>query len=52
MIESVAQFIQGKEAANAGQCLQDTFSVTSPGNPSPPVICGVNTGEHSNIHDE
>jgi len=25
----------------------DFFSVTSPGNKSPPVICGTNTGYHS-----
>ncbi len=29
------------------QCLTDTFSVTNGDGPSPPVICGVNTGEHS-----
>lgn len=28
------------------QCLTDRFSVTSPGSPSPPTICGTNTGEH------
>ena len=29
-----------------GDCIYDTFTVTSPGNPSPPVICGYNTGQH------
>ena len=48
----MGKFIANKQGANAGQCLLDTFSVTSPGNPTPPVICGVNTGEHSNIHDK
>jgi hypothetical protein len=29
-----------------GDCLTDTFTVTSPGSPAPPVICGYNTGQH------
>ncbi len=33
--------------ANAGQCLIDTFSVGNPSGPSPPIICGANTGQHS-----
>eukprot|EP00093_Oithona_nana_P004330 04330.XXX_134142_132652_1 [CDS] Oithona nana genome sequencing. len=28
------------------QCQTDQFSVTAPGNPAPPVICGTNSGEH------
>ena len=32
------------------QCNTDSFSVSSPGNPAPPVICGYNTGEHSNTY--
>ena len=32
-----------------GQCQTDIFSVTSPGNNAPPVICGTNTGEHSKL---
>ena len=39
------------EAVGAGQavndvtrCIDDQFSVTSPGNAAPPVICGTNTG--------
>ena len=34
------------------QCLTDTFTVSSPGTTNPPVICGVNSGEHSeqNFH--
>lgn len=32
----------------ATQCLTDTFSVTS-GGITPPIICGTNTGEHSEI---
>jgi len=29
-----------------GDCLYDSLTVTSPGNPAPPVICGYNTGQH------
>ncbi|XP_059081532.1 uncharacterized protein LOC131879276 [Tigriopus californicus] len=37
----------GKVAVStATRCLIDQFSVTSPGNPSPPTICGINSGEH------
>ena len=32
------------------RCLTDTFSVTNPDGPSPPSICGINTGEHSGLH--
>lgn len=32
-------------AAN-GDCTTDSFTVTSPGNQMPPVICGQNTGQH------
>ena len=41
-------YIANKPGEPGGQCLMDTFMVTSPGNPTPPVICGINTGEHSN----
>lgn len=30
-----------------GQCLYDRFAVTSPGNPTPPIICGLNSKQHS-----
>jgi hypothetical protein len=30
-----------------GDCLTDTFTLTSPGNRGSPVICGFNTGQHS-----
>ena len=40
----------GKAAADATQCLTDTFSVTNPGGGyAPPTICGRNTGEHSTV---
>ena len=44
----VTKFIAAQVGQPQGQCLMDTFMVTSPGNPSPPMICGLNTGEHSN----
>ena len=45
----VTKFIAAQVGQPQGQCLMDTFMVTSPGNPSPPMICGLNTGEHSNF---
>jgi len=30
----------------ASRCLTDVFSVSNPGGPSPPAICGTNTDEH------
>ena len=30
-----------------GDCLNDTFSISSPGNSGSPIICGFNTGQHS-----
>eukprot|EP00094_Tigriopus_californicus_P010821 TCALIF_10438-PA protein Name:"Protein of unknown function" AED:0.11 eAED:0.11 QI:0/0.72/0.83/0.91/0.63/0.75/12/47/345 len=30
-----------------GDCTTDTFSITSPRNFAPPVICGFNTGQHT-----
>ena len=36
-----------QEVTARTQCNDDSFSVSSPGNPAPPVICGYNTGEHS-----
>jgi len=30
-----------------GDCLTDQFSVSSPGNRGSPIICGFNTGQHS-----
>ena len=39
--------IGGKTFFELGQCQDDIFSVTAPGNNAPPVICGTNSGEHS-----
>ena len=38
----------GLDVTDMGQCLTDTFTVTSPGSATPPVICGLNDGQHSN----
>ena len=32
-----------------GDCIYDTFTVTTPGSTAPPVICGYNTGQHMYI---
>ena len=37
----------GLSHTTGSRCLADRFSVTNPGGQAPPVICGVNTGEHS-----
>ena len=44
--ESVTTFV-GKAANLATRCLTDVFSVSNPGGPSPPQICGNNVDEHS-----
>ena len=41
--------IGGNNFFEIGQCQDDQFSVTSPGNNAPPVICGTNSGEHSKL---
>ena len=51
-IVSVAKYLAALAAYPQGQCLMDTFMVTSPGNPTPPVICGTNSGEHSKYYDK
>ena len=40
----------GISATTASQCLTDRFQVTNSGGITPPVICGINTGEHSKIY--
>ena len=40
--------LAGKKISSATQCQTDTFSLTGPAGSVPPVICGTNTGEHSN----
>lgn len=37
----------GKAVNQATECLTDTFSLTGPPGSAPPVICGTNSGEHS-----
>ena len=51
MIKIIFFLAAGLDVSTMGQCLTDTFSVTSPGSPTPPVICGDNNGQHSNIQD-
>ena len=41
----------GKDVAVKNQCLTDTFTVTNPGGPVPPTICGTNTNDHSKSID-
>ena len=35
-----------------GDCVTDSFSITSPGNVGTPVICGFNSGQHSKYCNE
>ena len=37
----------GVSVSAKNQCLTDTFTVTNPGGPVPPAICGTNTNDHS-----
>jgi len=34
------------DGVRVGDCLYDTLTVTNPGGPTPPIICGYNTGQH------
>jgi len=42
----VADASDGNAASLASRCLTDIFSVSNPGGPSPPQICGSNTDSH------
>jgi len=44
--EAVSTFATAKGASLATRCLTDVFSVSNPGGPSPPQICGNNVDEH------
>ena len=46
MVSLVHSFRQQVQASLATRCLIDTFQVTNPGGPTPPTICGTNSGEH------
>ena len=37
------------QGSQIGDCLTDTFTLTSPGNRGSPVICGFNSGQHSKL---
>jgi len=54
----IAGPVEGTTLANAaaatvsnggsvGDCVTDQFSASSPGNMGSPIICGLNTGQHS-----
>ncbi|XP_059081956.1 uncharacterized protein LOC131879613 [Tigriopus californicus] len=43
---TVSQKRVGTEANEGSRCPTDRFSVTNPGSSAPPIICGINTGEH------
>ena len=36
-------------AGAIGDCVTDTFTVTSPGSVAPPLICGFNSGQHCKL---
>lgn len=42
----------GEDVIDVSRCIDDQFSVTSPGNAAPPVICGTNTGDHMYVNVE
>jgi len=42
----------GSKVTDVSRCIDDQFSVTSPGNAAPPVICGTNTGDHMYVNVE
>jgi len=35
--------------ASLGDCVTDSFSITTPGSEGTPVICGFNSGQHSKL---
>ena len=41
-----------QDVSSVSRCIDDQFSVTSPGNAAPPVICGTNTGDHMYVSVE
>lgn len=45
LLSSVSTFLGGA----LGDCTNDQFSITSPGNMGSPIICGFNTGQHSKM---
>lgn len=44
--KATGQASTGQDTTLASRCLTDIFSVSNPGGPSPPAICGTNTDEH------
>lgn len=48
-VAATAGLLQG---GAVGDCLQDTFSITSSGGQSTPLICGANTGQHMIVDND
>ena len=46
-LDAAATETASTNGGSIGDCITDTFSVSVPGGVSSPVICGVNTGQHS-----
>eukprot|EP00094_Tigriopus_californicus_P013150 TCALIF_12717-PA protein Name:"Protein of unknown function" AED:0.00 eAED:0.00 QI:40/1/1/1/0.14/0.25/8/0/189 len=44
-----ASTLGNTNGGSIGDCTEDSFSLTSPGNIGSPLICGVNTGQHSEL---
>lgn len=42
----ITAIIANSIALKTGDCITDSFTVSSPGGSSSPVICGINTGQH------
>ena len=36
--------------SSIGDCVTDTFTLSAPSNRGSPVICGLNTGQHSKLN--
>ena len=34
------------DSARVGHCAVDTMTISNPGGPQPPTVCGYNTGQH------
>jgi len=38
--------VDSDNGPKTGDCIYDTLTITNPGGPTPPVICGYNSGQH------
>ncbi len=51
-MEGTTQETNAEDQLNSGavgDCATDAFAVSSPGGVGTPVICGINTGQHSQL---